>query len=282
MTATMRLLRRLLIAALLVAAFVPAVTVAAAKRAPVIKSAWSSTFPNEVHGTSVAIGPGEVPWFGLSVQRVGLPLAQVRSQKLEVEPPEEEKYSYDATTALQFDSQGNLWFATYATGIDRRDPSGSVTKFELPKGEPVTALTIGPEGDIWFTRGGYGEKTEARVGRMTPAGAVTQFRLEAGSHPVSIAAGPDGSLWFSEEEAGKIGRITTSGEVQLFPLAAKVDRSRSSPAPTGPSGSARTRGPGRTGNSAIGSAGSRPTARSANCRSHSGKAPRNSPPIRAG
>jgi streptogramin lyase len=219
----MKLLRRLLIAALVLGALVPTGSAAAAGRAPLVKSAWSSTFPQEVHGTSVAIGPGEVPWFGISVQRGGLPLAHVQSQMLEVGPQEEEgPYDHEAATALQFDSQGNLWFATYGTGIDRRDPSGSVTKFELPKGEPVSALTIGPEGDVWFTRGGYGEKSEAQVGRMTPAGAVTQFPLEPGSHPASITVGPDGALWFSETEAGKIGRITTGGEVQLFPLSPKV------------------------------------------------------------
>jgi virginiamycin B lyase len=220
----MKLLRRLLIAALVVGALAPAASAAAEGRAPVFKSATSWGFPEHVHGISVAVGPDGSPWFGLSLQETGLALGHLQSDKLTVESLGEEA-GYDETTALQFDSQGNLWFARIGEGskaIVRRNPNGTLTEFDLPEGEPVTALAIGPEGDVWFTRGGYGEKSEAEVGRMTPAGAVTQFPLETGSHPTSITAGPDGALWFSEEGAGKIGRITTSGEVELFPLAAKV------------------------------------------------------------
>jgi virginiamycin B lyase len=224
MTTTIRLRRRLLIAALVIAAVVPATSAAAEKRAPVIKSAMTWGFPERVHGTSVAVGPDGVPWFGVSTQEKGLALGRLQSGKLTVEPQPEEP-GYEDTGPLQFDSQGDLWFARAGEGSEalvRRDPNGTLTELSLPTGEPVSALTIGSEGDVWFTRGGYGEKSEAAVGRMTPAGAVTQFPLEAGSHPASITVGPDGSLWFSETEAGKIGRITTSGEVQLFPLAAKV------------------------------------------------------------
>jgi virginiamycin B lyase len=223
-TIARRLFFRRLIAALIVAALVPATGGAAPKRAPSIKSAWTSSFPERVHGTSVAVGPDGVPWFGLSVQEQSLSIAHLQAGKLEIEALREEG-KYEQTGALQFDSQGALWFARNGEGsraIARRDPDGNVTEFDLPKGEPVNALTLGPEGDIWFVRGGYGEETEAQVGRVTTAGAVTQFPLETGSHPTSITAGPDGALWFSEELAGKIGRITTSGEVQLFALAPKV------------------------------------------------------------
>lgn len=38
------------------------------------------------------------------------------------------------------------------------------------------------------------------------------------SGPYGIIAGPDGALWFTEQQANKIGRITTSGEVVEYVL----------------------------------------------------------------
>jgi virginiamycin B lyase len=223
-TITRLALYRLLLGALLIAAFVPATSAVAAGRAPTTKGAWSSTFPEGVHGIAVAIGPDGNPWFGVSVQEKGPQLGRVRAGKLELEPLRNEP-GYQETSALQFDRQGALWFARAGQGppaIVRRDPNGTLTEFTLPQGEPVTALTIGPEGDVWFARGGYAEKSESQIGRLTPEGAITQFPLAPGSHPGSIAFGSDGALWFSETEAGEIGRITTSGEVGIYPLAPKV------------------------------------------------------------
>jgi virginiamycin B lyase len=191
----------------------------------VFKNAWSAYFPEHFHGISVAIGPDGVPWFGLLSQAQAPSLAHLQQGKLMIEALREEE-NYGITTALQFDPQGSLWFAVESEGSDaiaRRDPDGTVKEFPLPQGGPVSALTFGPEEDIWFVRGSYGETADAEVGRMTTAGAVTQFPLEAGSHPTSITLGPDGALWFSEEQAGKIGRITTSGEVRRFALALKVE-----------------------------------------------------------
>lgn len=215
-----RLARLLLAAALVVVALAPAAA-AARGRPPVIKGARSEWFPEHFHGISVAIAPDGGPWFGLLSQAQAPSLAHLQGGKLKIEPLREEE-SYGATTALQFDPQGSLWFAVESAGSDaiaRRDPDGTVKEFPLPKGGPVSALTFGPEGDIWFVRGGYEKTAGAGVGRMTTAGAVTQFPLEAGSNPTSITLGPDGALWFTEEGAGKIGRITTSGEVWLFALA---------------------------------------------------------------
>jgi virginiamycin B lyase len=208
----------------LAAASAPAVGAAAPGRARVLKGAQSWTFPEGFHGTSVAIAPDGVQWFGVSTQEHGLSLARVQSGKLAIDPLGNDAAGYGASAALRFSSPGSLWFISESesAAIARRDPDGTVTNFELPKGEAVNAMTIGPEGDIWFVRGGYGEKAEAQVGRMTATGDVTQIPLEAGSRPSSITVGPDGALWFGEEMAGKIGRIIPGGEVQLFPLAPKA------------------------------------------------------------
>jgi virginiamycin B lyase len=224
-TIARRLLLPLLAIAMVVGALAPATGDAAAGLPQKIKGAWSEAFPEEIHGTSVAIAPDGDAWFGISTGEKGPQLAHAHAGKLVVEPLGKEATGYAATNAVRFDSNGSLWFVSEGknpAAIVRRDPNGTVTEFPLPKGSPVNDMTFGSEGDIWFVRGGFGEKAEAGVGRMTPTGEVTQFPLEAGARPTSITVGPDGALWFSEEGAGKIGRITTGGEIQLFELAPKA------------------------------------------------------------
>ena len=153
-TISRRLNIALLLGAVFVGALIPAVSAAAAKPPPVIKSASIATFPERVHGISVAIAPDGVPWFGLQAGR--LSLARWNSGKLKVETLGAEGEYTETTTTLRFDSQGALWFAESGDGaaIARRSPDGTVTKFPLPEGEPVTALTIGPGGDTVTARQG--------------------------------------------------------------------------------------------------------------------------------
>ncbi len=48
---------------------------------------------------------------------------------------------------------------------------------------------------------------------------VEEYTLADGaSGPHGIATGPDGALWFTEMHGGRIGRITTEGEVSAYPL----------------------------------------------------------------
>jgi virginiamycin B lyase len=214
----------LLLGALLAGTLLSAHNATAAKPAPAIEGAWTATFPERVHGTSVAVAPNGVPWFGISVDGGGPSLAHANSAKLAIEALGRGG-GFGETTALEFDPQGALWFAESSEaeqGIARRDPDGTVKKFALPQGDAVNALALGPEGDVWFVRGAYGDKDEARVGRVTTAGAVSQFPLGAGARPTSITVGPDGALWFTEELKGKVGRITANGEIQLFDLGPKV------------------------------------------------------------
>jgi virginiamycin B lyase len=219
-TIARRIFIRLFLGALLAAALAPTIAAAAIKPPGKIAGAKTWTFPERIHGTSVAIAPDGSPWFGVTAQEAGLALGHLQAGKLEVETLQKEG-RYGGTEALHFDPQGALWFlhdGEAGAAVARRDPGGAVTEFPLPKGEPVNDLTFGPEGALWFVRGGYAQGAEAQVGRMTPTGEATQWPLEAGAHPTSITAGPDGALWFNEEHLSKIGRITTGGEIQLFGL----------------------------------------------------------------
>jgi virginiamycin B lyase len=53
------------------------------------------------------------------------------------------------------------------------------------------------------------------------AQTITEFALPEGARPESIIAGPDGNLWFTESSQSRIGRVTTAGDVTLFPGGAR-------------------------------------------------------------
>jgi virginiamycin B lyase len=223
-------LRRFLLGAMLLLTLAPAASATAAKPAPVLKNAWTRTLPQYFQGNSVAIGPGGAPAFGLYTESGSGPsiVRVTATGKPKIEEVRKEEEASAATSSVTFDPRGDLWFVIdraerEGLSIARLSPGGGLAEFKLPGDETVTALTIGPEDDAWFTRVGEGEVPAAKVGRVTPVGELTEFPLEAGSRPASITTGPDGALWFTEEAAGRIGRITTRGEVQLFQLDPKVE-----------------------------------------------------------
>jgi virginiamycin B lyase len=116
---------------------------------------------------------------------------------------------------------GALWFTQGAfcedvcigPNVGRVTTSGVVTMFPVTGG--AQSITAGPDGALWFTGG------EANIiGRITTDGVVTTYPLPTPSrNPQSIVAGLDGALWFVELGAGgRVGRMTTSGELSEIPL----------------------------------------------------------------
>src|SRR5947209_15279215 len=54
--------------------------------------------------------------------------------------------------------------------------------------------------------------TFAAPSALALSGKIREFAIPtASSDPGGITAGPDGNLWFTEQDASKIGRITTAG-----------------------------------------------------------------------
>jgi streptogramin lyase len=92
------------------------------------------------------------------------------------------------------------------------------TIISLAPGIHALAVTVGPDGNLWFAAGSSAVTPEGQIGRVTPNGQVTEFPLHTMSSAQGIVTGPDGNLWFTEYEAGRIGRITTGGEIVKFPL----------------------------------------------------------------
>lgn len=125
---------------------------------------------------------------------------------------------------------GNVWL-TSTRVVSRLTASGEITSFSMPEEEVGQQFTqaagpivTGSDGNLWLS--GYravsvgGEaKSVATIDRMTPAGEVTQFELPGpGSFPTRLALGPDGNVWFTEMQEDKVGKISPTGAIQMFPL----------------------------------------------------------------
>jgi virginiamycin B lyase len=116
------------------------------------------------------------------------------------------------------DPRGTLWY----TAVDMSAPTGmaltigpisdggvsgarTVISGFADRGSP-NGLTIGPDGNVWFT------EDQGMIGRVTSTGVLSEF--PASGDPGSISSGPDGDLWFTELMAGHIGRLDpTTGQV---------------------------------------------------------------------
>jgi streptogramin lyase len=89
---------------------------------------------------------------------------------------------------------------------------GQITDFQTPtSGSQPRAVTLGPDGNVWFTECNTGTSISA-VGKITPGGTVTEYPTTTpNACPMGITTGPDGNLWFTERAANKVGVVTTSG-----------------------------------------------------------------------
>jgi streptogramin lyase len=98
---------------------------------------------------------------------------------------------------------GALWF-TSAFHIGRITTAGVVTTFADPGGDFPRGITVGSDGNIWFT-----ESVANHIVRITPTGQMTDFTPPTQlAGPLDIVTGSDGNLWFIEAGVNKIGRLT--------------------------------------------------------------------------
>jgi virginiamycin B lyase len=108
---------------------------------------------------------------------------------------------------------GDLWFVG-AGQIGKITPSGAIT--EYPAEDASGAITVGPDGNLWYTIS-TGDGGTA-IGRMTPTGQITVFPLEGGLGPLGdIVSGPDGAVWFTDPNREEVGRVTPDGRITEYP-----------------------------------------------------------------
>ena len=118
-------------------------------------------------------------------------------------------------------SDKNVWFTENTAGrIGRITPTGSITEFTVPSGNPGVDISPGKKGTLWFTASpGAGIST---IGKITTAGAITEYPLPSGHCGRGIAKGPDGNTWFVDPCSGAdlIGKITPTGTITEYPTPA--------------------------------------------------------------
>lgn len=118
----------------------------------------------------------------------------------------------------------NVWFGEYETpsavGLvtPAAAPPDGLTEYTAPpafSSDPngfVTALTVAPDGNAWFSQG-----FSNTIGHITPGGVVTTFALGSGD----LVTGGDGAVWAAETD--KIGRVpttaTSAADVTEYPAA---------------------------------------------------------------
>jgi streptogramin lyase len=130
-----------------------------------------------------------------------------------------------------------LWFSSLGSpngGLVRYVPSTGHFDVLVSKHPSAThvGLTSGFGQDVWFTIAATDtDLTPNFIGHMDTSGAEVEFPVPSTTTPgsinapLSITRGPDGNFWFTVPTAsnvdairsGKIGRITPSGSVALFP-----------------------------------------------------------------
>ena len=173
-------------------------------------------------------GPGGVPWFvGGTKEKIGTE-ELVFPVLLEVTPTGAvPKFKYPGAfgrpyspLSLATGPDGAIWIADPGAGIiERYAPSGDFNQFPMPHraSVPITIVN-GPNNEMWFTA------ASDAVGEINMNGEITEYALPVGDafgpgalpSPYGIAVGPDGAVWFTEENTGRIGRMTASGELTVF------------------------------------------------------------------
>jgi virginiamycin B lyase len=83
--------------------------------------------------------------------------------------------------------------------------------FPIRGGSQPFAITIGADGNFWFTLSNSNE-----VARITPHGKISYFVTPTLSNPAFITPGPDGNIWFGEGSTGKIASVTPAGAITEF------------------------------------------------------------------
>ena len=92
------------------------------------------------------------------------------------------------------DSSGNIWVSEYNGSyfLDEINPSNGalIKQYAVPSGHGAGALTIGPDGDIWFV------DPDGNIGTLTSSGTF-QFDPTPFAGPVALTSGTDGNIWFT-------------------------------------------------------------------------------------
>jgi streptogramin lyase len=115
-------------------------------------------------------------------------------------------------------ADGRLWMTDEQTNFVVAYPYllNSPTGATYDVGGTSHVITSGPDGRLWIA---VTSPQTSKVVACSPGdGACTPYPLPGASQPNDMTSGPDGNLWLTEPFANSIGRLTTDGVLQEFPL----------------------------------------------------------------
>jgi virginiamycin B lyase len=127
-------------------------------------------------------------------------------------------------SALRLGAAALLAGAGFAASLSAQ----TIDEFPIPTaGSKPQCIAAGADGNLWFTETGA-----SKIGRITPDGQISEFTVHSSSAGLildlrCLSPGPDGNLWFTTsavlrvgpvlEPKGRIGKITTTGVITLYP-----------------------------------------------------------------
>jgi streptogramin lyase len=122
---------------------------------------------------------------------------------------------FSSAQSMAIDSTGRIWF-TEKVGkkLAVYDPEKKeFATHSLPSswgGTGFSNMTLGPDGEIWFTvtRWIEGEKAPNILGRFTPAdGYFTKYTLPHNSIPEELVVDANGTIWFVTSNKNNLYRV---------------------------------------------------------------------------
>jgi streptogramin lyase len=117
----------------------------------------------------------------------------------------------------------DLWFTDNGTtkAVGYITTSGTIHEFSAPAGQTPLQIVAGSDGNLWFALPGL----TFAVGKMTPGGTFTASPYSLPMNGViddNMVLGPDKDIWFSDKESNSIGKISPSGTVTEYFVAANA------------------------------------------------------------
>lgn len=152
--------------------------------------------------TYIAAGSDAAMWFGEYATRklARIPLGATPGKN----PRLREFKAAAGVNGVSRGTDGAMWFGQGDIGrIPANATSAAqIAAFGAGSIQSSLALTIGPDGAIWFA-----DRTNNAIGRVAPDGGVREYAIPvAGVLPRGIAAGRDGAIWFAGC-GGYVGRL---------------------------------------------------------------------------
>ena len=165
------------------------------------------------HPDYIQKGPDGNLWFNTPGQP-GSALGRITPAGQVTEVPTPDGYGH----SFAFGTDGNIWLGG-TTSIAEITPQGVLLhQYDIPSTQHVQysalSVTLGADGNIWYTEYWPNQDGSDVVGRLTPDGAITEFAVPAAA--AEIVTGKDGNVWFDFTTLHALGRITPTGVVTVF------------------------------------------------------------------